>query len=278
MSLTGFSRSLALFAVAVAVEPAVAQERMYNRGRHDVWVAFGQPRNGELHTRFWTELKAGTFVEIPKDYHGYARVVAVVNGKHHPVKPTRPMATHLFAVGPTETATGTAAVRTGDDAAVGKAIEAQGYRAVPFYPLAAYRYRDGAPVGVLATEAAQKDLDEATDTRALAVVALVNDTAAPVSYKFRWVPGGQWNAATLEPGKAHTWTEGYNPVRPEVEFDAGDGKPARTVPVPGRDARLSGAATKPRTEDAAQYRFASAGGRLSLEAKNSPPPAVGNSR
>jgi hypothetical protein len=278
MALTGFPRSLALVALVAAVAPAVAQERMYNRGRHNVLVAFGQHRDGELHTRFWTELKAGMFVEVPKDYAGYARVVAVVNGKHHPVKPTRPLPTHSFPIQAAET--GTAVVRTaafGNEAEVVQAIAAQGAQAAPFYPLAAYRYRDGAPLGVLATEAAQKDLDDATNTRSLAVLAVVNETPSTVTYKFRWVFGGQWNSATLEPGKAHVWTEGYNPVRPEIEFDAGDGKPARTVPVQPRDVRLLGAAAKPQVGDAAQYRFVSRSGRLSLEAKNSPPPAVGSS-
>jgi hypothetical protein len=277
MPFTGFSRSLALVALVLTVGPAVAEERMYNRGRHDVWVAFGQHRDGELHTRFWTELKAGTFVEVPRDYNGYARVVAVVNGKHHPVKPTRPLPTHSFPIQAAET--GTAAVRTaafGNEAEVVKAIEAQGARAVPFYPLAAFRYRDGAPLGVLATEAAQKDLDDATNSRSLAVLAVVNETSSAVTYKFRWVFGGQWNSATLEPGKAHVWTEGYNPVRPEIEFNEGDGKPAKTVSVLARDVRLLGSAAKPQVGDAAQYRFVSRSGRLSLEAKNSPPPAVGS--
>jgi hypothetical protein len=275
--LTGFSRSLALAALVLTVVPAAAQERMYNRGRHDVWVAFGQHRDGELHTRFWTELKAGTFVEVPKDYTGYARVVAVVNGKHHPVKPTRPLPTNSFPVQSAET--GSAVVRTaafGNEAEVVKAIEAQGAQAAPFYPLAAYRYRDGAPLGVLATEAAQKDLDEATNSRSLAVIALVNETPSAVTYKFRWVFGGQWNTATLEPGKAQVWTEGYNPVRPEIEFDAGDGTPAKTVSVRARDARLLGSAAKPQIGDAAQYRFVSRAGRLSLESKISPPPPVGS--
>jgi hypothetical protein len=275
MSSTGFPRFLALAVLVLTVGSVVAQERMYNRGRHNVLVAFGQHRDGELHTRFWTELKAGTFVEVPKDYAGYARVVAVVNGKHHPVKPTRPLPTHPFPVLAAET--GTAVVRTaafGNEAEVVKAIEAQGAQAVPFYPLEAFRYRDGAPLGVLATEAAQKDLDDATNSRSLAVVAVVNETPTAVTYKFRWVFGGQWNSATLEPGKAHVWTEGYNPVRPEIEFDAGDGKPARTVSVHPRDVRLLGATTKPQASDAAQYRFTLSGGRLTLEAKNSPPPAV----
>ena len=213
MSFTGFPR-LALFAlVGLAVaEPAVAQEKMYNRGRHDVWVAFGQHRTGGeegLYTKFWTELKAGTFIEIPKEYSGYVRVVAVVNGKHHLVRPTRLQPTHLFPIHSTETESGTAAVRTGDfgnEAAVTRAIEAQGLRAVPFYPLSAFRYRDGAPVGVLATEAAQQDLDKATNTRSLAVLAGERH-GRPGLVQVPLGNRGQWNLATVEPGKAHLWTE-----------------------------------------------------------------------
>jgi hypothetical protein len=279
MSLTGSSRSLAVFALVVAVGPAVAEERMYNRGRHDVRVAFGQVRDGALHTTFWTDLKAGTFVEVPRDYAGYARAVAVVNGKEHAIKPSRLMPTHAFPMPAAAVTTGTAVVRaSGDDAAVAKAIEAEGHAAVSFFPLDAFRFRDGAPLGVLATDAARHDLDAATNSRALALLALVNETSSPVTYKFRWVFGGKWNTATLEPGKAHLWTEGYNPVRPEVEFDAKDGKPARTVSVHARDARLIGAATKPQVADAAQYRFVAPGGKLALEAKNSPPPPVGTPR
>ena len=275
-----------LLLLGAAPWPVLAQEQMHNRGRYDVWVAFGQHRDGSiaglgnngwtdpnagLYTHMWTQLKAGSSIDIPREYSGWVRVVAVgPGGGHRAVRPLRPMNGQPYPIMKKESGGGTAAVKTGsvgNPAAVTKAIQDAGFRAAQFLPLDAYRHKNGAPVEVLASEESQRDLDQFFGTRNLAVVALVNESSSPVTFKFRWGPGGGWQSKTLPAGHNWMWWTGAAAVKPEVQFDEGvgvGGSQVRTVSLRPFDVRLPGAATDPRLEDASQYKFVTSGNRLKI--------------
>lgn len=259
-------------------------ELMYNRSRYDVFVAFGTSRdnsiagigdngytdpNAGLYSTFWTRLPAGESVEIPRDYAGYARVVAIVNGHHEVISPARAMAMCYFPLKLDESAGGSGYTRcsTGDQNYAQQAIRKAGFQPKYFFPLAAYRYSNNGPVEVLAGEDTREDLERRLGFRQLSVVGLVNETNLEINFSFRWTPESPWSPSTIATHGRLIWASGYNPVRPEIAFNEGinvGGNQTRVTAVRPFDVKVNGGQAKPTFEQVSQYQFVANGNRLQL--------------